>query len=276
MSSKIWRLDPSEAYERPYEYAVQHQFQREATKLLPKLYSLLNNKDNEYRVDDQSVPKACWLLAMEAQDCLQESLAALEQKRHRVVSALLRTTHEVLDLAKYFHAEGETEEGARQLTKWYQDEIIGHRVYRGWIKKRDGSTSSKREADKYDRLSRFTHRSHRTLLLGYSRGEGDRLVHDATAELFDESAGGRTMLVLPHTIALCFSLLAQSILHFVRDVGDLELAAPEALDRAMRDSREPESEPWRFTTPKEIYERHLESLESQPEDEDDPAATVDE
>ncbi|MXW77788.1 MAG: hypothetical protein F4Z57_02135 [Gemmatimonadetes bacterium] len=276
MPSKIWRLDPLEAYERPYEYAVQDQFQREATKLLPELYPLLNNKNNEYRVDDQSASKACWLLAMEALDCLRESLAALEQKRHRVFSALLRTTHEVLDLATYFHAQGETENGAKQLKKWYRDEFIEHKVYRNWIEVRDGPTARKRETDKYRSLSRFTHRSYRTLLHGYSVGVGDRLVHDATAELYGESAGSRTMLVLPHTMALYFSALAQSILRFVTDVGDLALATPEALNRAMQDSLEPESEPWRFTTPQEIYERHLESLESQLEAEDDPATTVDE
>lgn len=275
MPSKIWRLDPSEAYERPYEYAVQGQFRRELTKLLPELYRLLN-KNNEYRVGDKSAAKACWLLSMEALDCLRESLAALEQKRHRVVSALLRTTHEVLDLAMYFHAQGETEDGARQLTAWYRDEIIGHKVYRDWIKARDGSTVSKHEADKYRSLSRYTHRSYRTLLHGYSVGEGDRLVHDATAELYGESADSRTMLVLPQTIALYFSTLAQSILRFVTVVGALALAAPEALNRTMRDSLEPESEPWRFTTPKEIYERYLVSLETQLEAEDESAATVDE
>ena len=272
MPSKIWRLDPAEAYERPYEYAVQDQFQREATKLLPELYRLLNNKNNEYSVDDQSASKACWLLAMEALDCLRESLAALEQKRHRVFSALLRTTHEVLDLATYFHAQGD---GAKKLTAWYQDEIIPHRVYRDWIKTRDKSIAE-RETAKYRSLSRFTHRSYRTLLHGYSAGVGNRLVHDATAELYGESAGSRTMLVLPHTMALYFSALAQSIIRFVTDVGDLALATPEALNRAMRDSEEPESEPWRFTTPKEIYERYLETLESQLEAEDNPAGTVDE
>ena len=261
MPSRIWNLDPSEAYERPYEYAVQDQFQREVTKLLPELYRLLN-KDNEYRVGDKSASKACWLLAMEALDCLRESLAALEQKRHRVVSALLRTTHEVLDLAVYFHAQGETKNGARQLRAWYRDEIIPHKVYRDWIKARDGSTVGKHEAGKYHELSRYTHRTYRTLLHGYSVGGGKRLVHDATAELYGESADSRTMLVVPHTIALYFSMLAQSINRFVTVVGDLALAAPEALKRAIRDSLESESEPWQFTTPKEIYERYRESLQT--------------
>lgn len=261
MPSKIWSLDPSEAYERPYEYAVQDQFQREVARLLPELYRQLNI-ESKYCVGDKSASKACWLLAMEALDCLRESMAALEQKRHRVVSALLRTTHEVLDLAMYFHAQGETEDGTRKLKAWYRDEIIGHSVYRDWIKARDGSTVGKHEADKYSSLSRYTHRSYRTLLHGYSVGEGERLVHDATAELYGESADSRTMLVLPHTIAFYFSTLAQSIHHFVTVVGDIALAAPEALNRAMRDSLEAESEPWRFTTPKEIHEQYRESLET--------------
>ena len=261
MPSRIWRLDPSEAYERPYEYAVQDQFQREVTKLLPKLYRLLNS-DNEYRVGDKSASKACWLLAMEALDCLRESLAALEQKRHRVVSALLRTTHEVLDLAVYFHAQGETTNGARRLKAWYRDEIIPHKVYRDWIKTRDGSTVGKHEAGKYHELSRHTHRTYRTLLHGYSVGDGNRLVHDATVELYGEGADSRTMLVLPHTIAFYSSMLAQSIHRFVTVVGELALAAPEALNRAILDSLEPETEPWRFTTPKGIHRRNRESLET--------------
>ena len=97
---------------------------------------------------------------------------------------------------------------------------------------------------------------------GYSVGGGKRLVHDATVELYGESVDSRTMLVLPHTIAFYLSMLAQSIHRFVTVVGDLALTAPDALNRAIRDSLEPESEPWRFTTPKEIYERYRESLET--------------
>ena len=266
MPSKIWTLDPSESYERPYEYAVRDQFQREATKLLSKLYHLLNS-NNKYTIDERTVSKACWLLVMEALDCLRESLAALKQKRHRIVSALLRTEHEVLDLAKYLHAQGETKSGARHLSAWYRDEIIEHKVYRNWIKERDGSTAVKIEADKYRSLSRFTHRTYQTLLLGYLLGKSDCLVHDATGELFDQNGDGGTKLVLPHTVSLCFSLHAQSILHFVKDVGDLEIVALEILDKTVLESLESEYEPWRFTTRKEIYERFLKCPNNQQDDE---------
>lgn len=235
MQSRIWKLDPSESYENPYDYADQFQFQREAGRILQDLYHLLNGENNRYSIDDQSISKACWLLVMEAMDCLRESLAALHQKRHRVFSALLRTVHEVLDLTMYFHEQGRTKKGERRLKAWYRDEIIGHKVYRGWIKKRDGSDADDREAAKYSTLSRFTHRSYGILLYGYSLGEGGRLVHDATGELFGNGADSRTMLVLPQTLAMYYAILAQSILAFVKVVGDLALIDPETVNKAMRD-----------------------------------------
>lgn len=275
MPSRIWSLDPSESYERPYEYAVRDQFQREATKLLPRLYQLLSIKNNKHHVHERTTSKACWLLAMEALDCLMESLTALKQKRHRVVSALLRTTHEALDLAEYFNAQGETKSGARQLSAWYRDEIIEHRVYRNWIKERDGSIAVKLEVDKYRSLSRFTHRSYQTLLLGYLLGKDECLVHDASAELLDIERNGRTFLVLPHTIALCYSLLAQSILQFVQDIGNLQLVASETLEQTVAESLETKSEPWRFTTRKEIYEKFTKSVKSQQEDQNGPRSAID-
>lgn len=267
MPSKIWTLDPSESFERPYEYAVCDQFEREASKLLSKLYKLLNDRNNKYPIDDESSSKACWMLAMEALDCLRESQAALKMKRHRVGSAMLRTTHEVLDLARYFHAQGETKNGNRHLSAWYKDEIIEHKIYRNWIKERDGSTAVKVESDKYRSYSRFTHRSYQILLLGYLLGKNDCLVHDATGELLDLNGDRRATLVLSHTMIFYFSFIAQSIHRFVKDVGDLELVASESLEKAVDESLEHETEPWRFTTRKEIYERFLECPNNQQDDE---------
>jgi hypothetical protein len=259
MPSRIWELDPSEAYERPYEYRVQAQFMRELTALLPRLYALLNSEENRTVRDDQSPRQAVWLLQMEALDCLRESAIALDSKRHRVASALVRTTHEVLDLARYFCFAGETSEGSRRLQGWYRDEIIEHRVFRRWVEEIEGPESAKRKAAMYQELSRFTHRSYRTLLRGYSLGQGERLVHDATTVARDATSSSETFLVVPETISVALAILAQSSLRIVAELERCEMVEESALAEAIRESLESHSESWCFTTPREIYERYIAS-----------------
>lgn len=259
MPSHIWSLSPEKAVDRPYEYEVRAQFLREAEALLPRLYTLLNGSPNQFTLEDRSKEKAVWLLCMEALDCLRESLNALKEKRHRIPSRLLRTTHEVLDLARYFDGAGHSEDGKRKLAAWYRDTIIDHAEFRKWIEAEEGDSARSEETARHRAMSKFTHRTYHALLRSYSRGKDNRLVHDATALLYGDHPESDTFLVVPQTMAIETAVLAQSIARLVSELEALDLASQEELSKALEAALEKEAVPWRFTTPKEVFERYLRS-----------------
>jgi len=182
MPSEVWGRDPQEAYEEPYEYGIQDQFSREARTLFKRLYKTLNSDRHRYTAEDRSCEKAVWLLAMDALDSLRECLEALGRKEHRVAGKLFRDVVESMDLATYLRSG--TNKSKRALARWYSDKIIGHNEYREHVRKTQSLTVSKLLAKHYSSLSRFTHRSYRAILDGYSRAAENRLVHDRSGELF--------------------------------------------------------------------------------------------
>lgn len=259
MPSHVWSLSPEEAVDRPYEYEVRAQFLREANALLPRVYRLLNGSPNQFTLEDQSKEKAVWLLCMEALDCLRDSLVALEEKRHRIPSRLLRTTHEVLDLARYFHGTGDSQDGQRKLAAWYRDTIIDHREFRKWIEAQEGDSARSEEAAKYRAMSNFTHRTYHALLRSYSVGRDNRLVHDAAALLYGDHPESETFLVVPQTIAIETAVLAQSIARLILELEALELVRREEISNVLEEALEKEAVPWRFTTRQEVFERYMRS-----------------
>ncbi|MFK7692327.1 hypothetical protein [Paenibacillus sp. HJGM_3] len=55
MTSFIWGRSPNEAYENPYEYEAQNQFQREAEVLAKELFTFLMKRNGTYPRDARSV-----------------------------------------------------------------------------------------------------------------------------------------------------------------------------------------------------------------------------
>ena len=113
---------------------------------------------------------------MDALDSLFDCLYALKTKRHRVAGKLFRDIVETLDLAAFFSSE--TQKSNRLMEKWFNDEIIPHRVYRDYIGNTKGNEVADEIGKHYRRLSKFTHRSYRVIMDGYSLGANERLVHD--------------------------------------------------------------------------------------------------
>lgn len=223
MPSQVWGRDPQEAFEEPYEYSIQDQFAREARSLLARLYKLLNSDRHRFRVEERSRGKAVWLLAMDAMDSLRECLEALIRKEHRIASNLFRGVVETMDLAAYFHSA--TDKSKAALERWYADEIVSHKQYREYVKRTQNAEEAKRLAKHYSSLSRFTHRSYRAILDGYSRGGEGRLVHDRTGELYGSHADARSFLVLPHTIASYYAVLANLALEYASELSELRLVS---------------------------------------------------
>jgi hypothetical protein len=251
--SQVWGRDPQEAFEEPYEYGIQDQFVREAGALFTKLYELLSSDRHRHSLEDRSSEKALWLLAMDALDSLRDCLAALMQKQHRVAGKLFRDVMETMDLAAYFRSA--TPESRTSLGKWYADEIVPDRKYRDYVKRTRGAQAAQQLAKYYASLSRFTHRSHRAILDGYSRGGEGRLVHDRRGELYGRDQGAAISLVLPHVIASYYAMLANLALEYTSELAELGLVTQEEIRGAFTESLESETVPRRFLPHRWLVER---------------------
>jgi len=245
MPSIVWRRDPQEAYEEPYEYEAQEQFAHEAEALLGKLYLALNSDEHRHTSEDRSEGKAMWLLAMDAVDSLRESLAALGRKEHRIAGKLFRDVMESMDLAAYFSEP--REQSRKALARWYENEHVPHREYRDRFRQLYGEPAAKELAAHYHRLSRFTHRSYGAILEGYTLGVGSRLVHDRTDEAHGEPDRSTLMLVPPQTIAAYYAALASFIVEYAEELVALSLVDSERLRAAFESSLDAETVPRRFT-----------------------------
>lgn len=244
MPSIVWGRDPQEAYEEPYEYEAQDQFVREAESLLPALYKLLNSDQHRYAFGDRSTEKAVWLLHMDALDGLFDSLESLIAKRHRVAGQLFRSIEEALDLAALFASR--TPRATQLLSEWYDNQVIPHRKYREHLSETEGPEIAKQRAEHYHRMSKFTHRTHRAIMDGYSRGGEERIVHDRTGLLYGEHADAPTFLVLPHTLAAYLVVLGGLITLFMDQLKRYELVPAAALAEVVDASLEKETVPRRF------------------------------
>jgi hypothetical protein len=263
MPSQVWGRDPQEAFEEPYEYEIQEQFAREAGALLARLYRVLNSDRFRYPVADQSPAKAVWLLAMDALDSLRDCLTALGRKEHRIAGKLFRDVMESMDLAAYFHSG--TPKSTSAIQQWYTDEIVPHREYREYVKQTEDAEAAKHLAKHYASLSRFTHRSYRAILEGYSRGRGDWLVHDRTGELYGNADSSATFLVLPQTIASYYAVLANLVLDYSSELSELGLVSQEELQANFNAILEPGTIPRRFLPRRWLAERLERSTAEQPE-----------
>lgn len=246
MPSFVWNRDPQEAFENPYEYEAQEQFYREATSLVKNLYVRLNSENHRYHRDEVSVKKAVWLLQMEALDSLFDCLHALKTKRHRVAGKLFRDIEETLDLAAFFSSETQKSNGL--LEKWFNDEIIPHREYRDYIRKTKGGEIADEKAKHYSRLSKFTHRSYRVIMDGYSLGANERLVHDKVTLKYNpnDETGAETFMVVPSTISAYCAVLASEILFFCDELHRCGSLPREEVTSAIDNSLEVESVPRKF------------------------------
>jgi hypothetical protein len=248
MPSFVWNRDPQEAFENPYEYEAQEQFYREATRLVINLYVRLNSENHRYHRDEVSVKKAVWLLQMDALDSLFDCLDALKTKRHRVAGKLFRDVEETLDLAAFFSSETPKSNGL--MKKWFNDEIIPHREYRDYIRKIKGDEVANEKAKHYSRLSKFTHRSYRIIMDGYSLGANARLVHDKVVltHNLNNEIGAETFMVVPSTISAYCAALASELLIFCEELHRHGNLSREEVKSAIDNSLEEESAPRKFTS----------------------------
>ena len=236
MSSLVWDRDPEEAFINPYEYEIQEQFVRESTIILEGFHELMDKGNLRYLIDDVSLEKALWILTYDSLDALQECLEMLQLKKHKLAGRLFRDVWETIELANYFNSN--TEESKRDLTKWFNNEIISHSRVRDQIKKLQSTDLAKEKANRYKDLSKFTHRSYKAILCGYSRSRDNLMVNDG------HSRTGA--LVLPHVISNYYAYLASLIRCYSTSIIECGSASKEDVDEVWKNGLEKETIERRF------------------------------
>jgi hypothetical protein len=214
MPSFVWDREPSEAYDEPYEYGAQVQFAREAEAVVLRLKSIYELQNHSFSPSDQTTQRAVWMLQVDALSALSDAIDLIGEKRFRLASRLFRDVVETLDTSYYFSLAGDT--AAHNLKKWYQNEIISHRVSRDFVKQHHGLEQAEHLRSIYADLSKYTHRTFRALSMSYILGRGDTAVYDG---FYDKNS-----LVLPHVVSFSYAILAGLIKRFVRfavDTGQL-------------------------------------------------------
>lgn len=237
MPSFVWERDPSEAYQEPYEYGGQEQFAREATALVARLKSIYEISNPSFEVDDQSSARAVWMLQVDALSALSDVISLLEEKRFRVASRLFRDVVETLDASYYFALAGEASE--ENLRKWYSNEVISHRVFREFVRRHHGPEQAEHLRSLYSDLSKYTHRTFRTLSMSYLLG------HDDTA-VYDGFRGNERFYVLPHVISFAYAVLAGLVKRFVRFAVDTQHITEQEAINLWESCLEKETVPRRF------------------------------
>jgi len=228
MPSLVWSRDPEEAFDNPYEYGAQKQFSREASRLLNIFHDLLDQKAMHFHRNDKSVAKAIWMLHLDALEGLRDCLKMLKSENHKIAGRLFRDISETLDLAAYFRSQ--TPQSNSDLEKWYKDEIIPHRKYRDYVSDVVGKSAAEAKRNSYRILSKFTHRTYRILLEGYTLGRGEMLVHDTYRNT--------KLLVPPQTISAYFAVLSGLITRFSDELVQGDLAIEKQIDGAWKSSLE--------------------------------------
>jgi len=175
MASIIWDRDPQEALDNPYEYNAQKQFQREANALFKKLSNRILNESKFY-LNERSLEKATWMLQTDALFAFKNCLDLLKKNNHKLTGKLLRDIMESIHLVEYLNAG--TDKSLKALEIWYNDELVMHREYRDFIKKKEGENQANYLREIYRIFSKFTHKSYKILLYGYMRvGEDSNEMH---------------------------------------------------------------------------------------------------
>lgn len=237
MPSLVWGRSPQEAYDNPYEYEAQDQFAREAKLLLKHMNTAFQKYSMRFHREDHSIKKAVWMLQLDALDSLKDALDALVNKKHRVASKLFRGIVETLDLAEYFHMN--SNKSNRQLEKWYNDKVIPNSLYRDFIKETKGIKAKEEKTYYHSTLSKIIHRTYKVLLYGYGLGAGDMIWHDGY-----KNSG---LLILPQTISMYFTVLADLILNFLREASVRGILSEKEVKEAIVESLETKTVPRRFS-----------------------------
>ena len=202
-----------------------------------------------FQQDDRSLSKAIWMLLIDATDSLLECHDFLSNKTHKIAGRLFRDAIEVIDISTLFMAK--TEKSNRLLEKWFEDKVIPNRDYRDYVDKHIGKDVAEDYRKFYSQISKFNHRTYRTLAYGYILNKNGTFVYDGfTSHLNDPN-----FLVYPGIISMYYSLLANVISILSIALKQSGLIEKEDIEIIWNESIEKTPKKREFKTLENIYEK---------------------
>lgn len=243
MPSFIWHRDSQEAFDNPYEYDAQEQFDREAARLLKALFEDIAHNDHRYYQDERTPEKAIWLLHLDALGSIADAHDNLQRKRHRVLPHLSRSIQETLDLAAVFSTR--TPQSTALLTKWFKGKIISRAEFTPLLPPIDPAAQHQRKT-RYGRLSGYTHRTYHALMEGYCLARDGHIFHDQSGMGFSHPPQASGASMLPHTISVYYTIIAADIWYLTDELVTRGTMTQEHLNHAIKENLDEESVPRRF------------------------------
>ncbi len=237
MPSFVWDREPSEAFSEPYEYGGQEQFVREANAVLTELKAQYARLDHSFSRDERIVQKAVWMLQVDALGALTDALYLTTNKRHRLASRLFRDVVETMDASFYFFHGGKKAQA--NLVKWYENEVIPHRIFREFIKSLHGNEQFEHLRSTYSDFSKYTHRTYRALLMSYVLAREDKLAYDGFRRSDPD-------YVLPHVVSFSYAVIAFLIKRFIEFATATEQLSDAQAKTLWAKCHEAETVPRRF------------------------------
>jgi hypothetical protein len=209
LNSTLWFQAEEEVVKNPYDYESQRKFIREAANLLNRIYSLYDEYQLKFHINEVSFNKCTWMLQIDALDTLRDCIFLIKQGKHRIVGKMFRDVVECLDLAHLIR-----ENPKKCLNKWFNDKVIQHKEYREYIGKKLGGSEKEKSRVFYTALSMWTHHTYFSLKNSYSLGRNDMMVYDSHSP---------KILVLPQTISQYLWMLSLLIKKFIKEMEDSKL-----------------------------------------------------
>lgn len=176
------------------------------------------------------------MLSLDLVDSLSESLKLPIETRHRVDFRLFRDAVETIDLLKVLHSRNE--QSFRFLSQWYENNTPRHVESRKFIQESLGKEAATLRENYYKEISKFTHRTYSALLKSFSLGQDKLMVHDLYAK--------SRLLVLPHTIASGYAVLADLIIQAIEVFSQSCILNSDEVKSSFQPSLETNTIPRRF------------------------------
>lgn len=139
-------------------------------------------------------------------------------------------------MAEYFLCNDP--ESNKNLEEWFKNEIISHKNFRGYIKKKKGDKEFESQREYYRQISKFNHNTYKTLLYSYCVNSNDEIIH--------ESKYDSGLLIPIKTIAMYTTMSAKYVLFISNKLAEFKLIDPLEILMTLSESQELDTVSRRF------------------------------
>ena len=147
---------------------------------------------------------------------------------------MFRDVWESCQLVEYFRSS--SSQSQSDLKKWFDNEVISHKTIRERLEKSGRKAEAEEKRQRQREFSKFTHRTYRALLKGYSLGGDDKMVYDGFTKYSEAT----------HTLSAYYAILGDLIFQTLRSMENSKFISKEEAKRILKQSLEKRTVPRKF------------------------------